>query len=365
MEGTSKDLLQQAEKLLREGRKQSALPLLAEYLSGHPDSVRAWWMLSYAVPDQKRQIDCLEKILQIEPGNHAAQTRLEKIKAAQPSQPRISPFVEEGSEAPLQKTAASEMNSQPRASSPETSSQNIPQKKTSPSMQYAVLMMMACCALGLMGAVGVTMLRGRAAPLPAESEAGTGIPLPATWTATITATSKATQTPPPDTSLLTPSPIATVEDTPVPTDMVGPLNGYYAPDFKLVNVNDDRKTRLSDYRGQAVIIFFWATWCDYCDIEVAALEMLYKTYKDEGLIVLAVDVNESPFYARSYRDRHGMTFPILDDPQSKVYNQYRVTGLPTHFFVERSGVISAIRVGFLDYWNFNRKVREMLDLPPT
>lgn len=363
MEGTSSDHLQQAEKLLREGRKQAALPLLAEYLSGNPDSARAWWMLSYAVPDLKRQIDCLEKVLQLEPENKTAQARLEKIKASAPSQTRVAPFVEEE---PKNLPAASGPVSQPVPASDDAHPKTAPQKKQKNQvMQYSILAVMACCALGLMGAVGMTMLQGRAAPLPAESEAGTGLPLPATWTPTITATFESTRTPFPDDSLLTPSPTPTVEETPVPTDMVGPLKGYYAPDFKLVNVNDDRKTRLSDYKGQAVIIFFWATWCDYCDIEVAALEMLYKTYKDEGLVVLAVDVNESPFYARSYRDRHSMTFPILDDPESKVYNQYRVTGLPTHFFVERSGVISAIRVGFLDYWNFNRKVHEMLDLPPT
>ena len=81
--GTS--LLEQAEELLRAGKRQAALPLLAEYLQGHPNSARCWWLLSLSVTDLRQQIDCMERVLVIDPNYTPARTRLEKLEIGRAS----------------------------------------------------------------------------------------------------------------------------------------------------------------------------------------------------------------------------------------------------------------------------------------
>jgi peroxiredoxin len=149
----------------------------------------------------------------------------------------------------------------------------------------------------------------------------------------------------------------------VPRSQIGPRNGYYAPNFSLNNVNTNATTSLSDYEGQAVIIFFWATWCPYCKAEMPSIEMIYKAYADKGLTVLAVDVAEDASMARKYRDAHSLTFPILDDAGRDVSSKYEVTAFPTFFFVDPSGVISFINIGSVGYWGIDNKVKTMLGLP--
>jgi peroxiredoxin len=149
----------------------------------------------------------------------------------------------------------------------------------------------------------------------------------------------------------------------VPRSRIGPYNGYYAPDFRLKNINGNVTTSLSDYEGQAVIIFFWATWCPYCKAEMPAMQMVYDAYKDKGLTVLAVDVGENASLGGSYRDAHALTFPILNDAGNDVASTYKVTAYPSHFFVDPSGVISSVTIGGLDYWALANKVKGMLNLP--
>ena len=92
------------------------------------------------------------------------------------------------------------------------------------------------------------------------------------------------------------------------------------------------------------------------------MEAAYKGYQDEGLVFLAVDVGESVAQAREYSDALDLTFPILNDSNQSIAAKYEIIGLPTFYFVEPSGVISSVRVGGMDYWSFNTKVRELLKL---
>ncbi len=359
--------LQQAEQLLREGKKQEARTLLVGYVRSNPSSTRGWWMLSFALTDPKQQIDCVERVLRLDPNYAPARARLEKLKGNINTQLSVSPFAESAPPQPARQDAPSPAPQKPASR---------PRKKTnSQVVQYAVLAVMVCMAVGVIGIGAVMIIQwtsivpAQAAP-PMQPTAITPILLPPTWTPISTVTPAATQT-----LLPTNTPLATSTVLVLPTNIilptstiakpkVGVVQGASAPDFKLTNVTTDKKVKLSDYEGKAVLIFFWATWCQYCEMEMPEVQKVYQAYKDQGFVVLAVDVGESAGKARKYRDKHSLTFPILNDDGSDVSSKYRVTGFPTHFFIDPSGVISSVNVGTMNYVGLNTMVRSMLNLPP-
>jgi cytochrome c biogenesis protein CcmG, thiol:disulfide interchange protein DsbE len=368
----SNQALQQAEQLLREGRKQEARTVLVGCVRSNPSSTRGWWMLSFALTDPKQQIDCVERVLRLDPNYAPAHARLQKLKENINTQLLISPFAESS---PSQPVVAP--TQPPRQSAPPSASR--PRKKTnSQVLQYAVLAVMACVAMGVIGFGAVMVVRGyssvpmQPAPSvqPIQPTAITPISLPPTWTPVATPTPAATQTLfPTNTPLATSTVLVLPTSTIFPTSTiarpeVGIVQGASAPDFKLTNVNTDKKVRLSDYEGKAVLIFFWATWCQYCEMEMPEVQKVYQAYKNQGFVVLAIDVGESAGKARKYRDKHSLTFPILNDDGSDVSSKYRVTGFPTHFFINPSGVISSVNVGTLNYAGLNTRVRSMLNLSP-
>jgi peroxiredoxin len=123
-----------------------------------------------------------------------------------------------------------------------------------------------------------------------------------------------------------------------------PQTGFAAPDFTLESI-DGQTVRLSDLRGQAVLINFWATWCPPCRAEMPAIQQAYDRYRDQGFTVLAVNLQESDAQVRAFADQFSLTFPILMDRSGSVSAQYRVRALPSTFFVDRAGVIRNVTVG--------------------
>lgn len=125
-----------------------------------------------------------------------------------------------------------------------------------------------------------------------------------------------------------------------------PEQGRAAPDFVL-NTPDGRPVRLSDLRGQVVLVNFWATWCGPCRQEVPELVRAYVEQKDKGLTVVAVDLQEADGQVRDFAEEFGMTFPVVVDRTGEVAGAYRVNGagLPTTIFVDRDGVIRTIKLG--------------------
>ena len=121
--------------------------------------------------------------------------------------------------------------------------------------------------------------------------------------------------------------------------------GNLAYDFKLQDI-DGNSVSLTDFRGQPVIINFWATWCAPCRIEMPELQATYEKYKNDGLVILALDQDESPEVVRSFfRDEFGLTFTPLLDVEQAVAQQYGVFNFPSSFFVNADGVITAIHRG--------------------
>ena len=122
--------------------------------------------------------------------------------------------------------------------------------------------------------------------------------------------------------------------------------GEAPPDFQLKDLNGKTWT-LAELRGKPVIINFWATWCAPCKFEMPLLEAAYKKYKDQGLVVLAVDIKTDNGEAavRKYVQDMGLTFPIPVDSTGDAERNYRVRAYPTTYFVSRDGKLREIKRG--------------------
>ncbi len=122
--------------------------------------------------------------------------------------------------------------------------------------------------------------------------------------------------------------------------------GTPAPDFELQTI-DGETYRLSDLKGKAVLINFWASWCPPCRAEMPTLQAAYEQYESEGLVILAVNLNEPELAIRSFQEDYGITFPIVVDKQDRVSRMYDIVPLPTTYFVDRDGIVQGKWTGEL------------------
>ena len=120
--------------------------------------------------------------------------------------------------------------------------------------------------------------------------------------------------------------------------------GAPAPDFELTDL-DGNAVRLSDYRGKAVLVNFWATWCGPCKAEMPLLQDRYTTLRNSGLVILAVNIGEDEALIRPYVEDLGLDFAIVLDPELAVNDEYRVLGYPTTITVDREGNVVDVHVG--------------------
>ncbi|HET7677623.1 MAG TPA: TlpA disulfide reductase family protein [Candidatus Limnocylindrales bacterium] len=103
---------------------------------------------------------------------------------------------------------------------------------------------------------------------------------------------------------------------------------------------DGRPIRMADLRGRPVWINFFATWCPPCQEETPTLQRVYERHRDEGLVLVAISVQEStPEDVRAYASRYGLSYTIGFDATASVFKAWRAYGLPTQLFIDRDGVI--------------------------
>lgn len=119
--------------------------------------------------------------------------------------------------------------------------------------------------------------------------------------------------------------------------------------------------RLRDYRGRWVLINFWATWCPPCRMEMPSFQELWRTFRDRGFVLLAVDLQEQPYRVREFANRYDLTFPVLIDRDGAVGVRYRVGGVPETWLVNPGGVPVA-RVTGPHRWNEEATLELFSDL---
>lgn len=132
-----------------------------------------------------------------------------------------------------------------------------------------------------------------------------------------------------------------------PASEVGIKVGMLAPDFALLDL-EGNEVKLSDFRGQTVMINFWATWCPPCRDEMPLMEAAYREKADQGFVVLAVSMDDDHNEVTQFVRDHGLTFPVVLDEGRRVSLLYRVRSIPTTFIVDKDGAIRDIQVGAMD-----------------
>ncbi len=120
-----------------------------------------------------------------------------------------------------------------------------------------------------------------------------------------------------------------------------------APAFKLSS-RGGKTIDLAQFRGQVVMINFWATWCGPCRQEMPLLEDIYKKYKPMGFTMLAVNVEPDSKAAEAWLGKLSkpVSFPVAFDVDSKVSKLYKVAGMPSTVFVDRKGNVRVMHKGY-------------------
>jgi len=129
-------------------------------------------------------------------------------------------------------------------------------------------------------------------------------------------------------------------------EIPSPREGFLAPEFSL-DLLDGGKVTLSELRGQAVVVNLWASWCPPCRAEMPALQRVYESSQDRGLVVLGVHTTfqDSERAAQDFVQEFGLTFPVPLDRTGAVSRLYQLRALPSTFFVDREGIIRKVIIG--------------------
>ena len=122
-------------------------------------------------------------------------------------------------------------------------------------------------------------------------------------------------------------------------------NGTPAPAFTLERLNGASVRFPEQYQGQVVVLRFWADWCPYCYSEMQALEPVYRQHRDQGLVILAINVMQPPETVQKFVEKLGVSYETLLDRQGEVMRRYQVMGLPMTYLIDRKGIIRARIIG--------------------
>jgi peroxiredoxin len=123
------------------------------------------------------------------------------------------------------------------------------------------------------------------------------------------------------------------------------LTGQAAPDFALKS-SSGANLRLSEYRGDVVMVNFWATWCGPCRQEMPLLDELYSRYERVGFSLLGVNIDDDSRRAMSMVSELGVSFPVLFDARKEVSKLYEVDAMPVTVLIDREGTIRYVHNGY-------------------
>jgi cytochrome c biogenesis protein CcmG, thiol:disulfide interchange protein DsbE len=145
--------------------------------------------------------------------------------------------------------------------------------------------------------------------------------------------------------------------------------GRDGPDFSLALVangatlgGDGNPLSMTQLRGHAVILDFWATWCGPCRVEAPIVNQVARRWRDRGVVVVGVNT-DTPDQGdpREFALAEGLTYPIVHDTRGEASRLYDVANLPTLVVLSRSGKVIAVRVGITDDAEIDKLLRRALD----
>jgi peroxiredoxin len=132
-------------------------------------------------------------------------------------------------------------------------------------------------------------------------------------------------------------------------------------DFTLEDMHGS-KVRLSDFKGKAILLNYWATWCGPCKVEIPIFNELYAEYKDRGLVILGVSVDDDRPTLQEFVKRTPMTYPVLlaAGQEDVLEAAGPVFGYPTSFYIDRTGAVCGRHVGLATKESFEKAIKGLL-----
>jgi peroxiredoxin len=137
--------------------------------------------------------------------------------------------------------------------------------------------------------------------------------------------------------------------------------GGPAPAFTLMGLTGQTGA-LSQYKGQVVMVNFWATWCGPCQQEMPLLDQMYKKYKPAGFTLIGVNVDKEAPPVKDLMARKPVSFPVLLDPANQVSKAYHVDEMPSSVIIDRKGEIRYIHRGYRpgDENEYQDRIRQLI-----
>jgi peroxiredoxin len=137
--------------------------------------------------------------------------------------------------------------------------------------------------------------------------------------------------------------------------------GGPAPGFTLAELTGQQAT-LSQYKGQVVMVNFWATWCGPCQQEMPLLDQMYKKFKPAGFTLIGVNVDKEAAPVKDLMARKPVSFPVLLDPANQVSKAYHVDEMPSSVIIDRKGEIRYIHRGYKpgDENEYQDRIRQLI-----
>ena len=122
--------------------------------------------------------------------------------------------------------------------------------------------------------------------------------------------------------------------------------GDQAVNFALTDLEGNR-IELNDYKGKGVMLNFWGTFCPPCEKEMPIMEKLYQEYKDQGVEIIAINVDEAEAVVKPFVARYELSFPVVIDKRMRVSDAYGINPLPATFMVNEFGEVVRVHTGIL------------------
>lgn len=147
---------------------------------------------------------------------------------------------------------------------------------------------------------------------------------------------------------------------PAPAAAASPATGKTAKLDLTVKDMNGAAVRLADYKGQVIVLNFWATWCGPCQAEIPELVQTYNEYKSRGVVVLGISIDDTAETLRAYAPTKKMNYPVLlmQDDVDEAYGP--IFGVPVTFFIGRDGTISKKHFGPVTKAQADQEIKALL-----
>ncbi len=122
-------------------------------------------------------------------------------------------------------------------------------------------------------------------------------------------------------------------------------SGTKAPEIGLKDTSG-KLVSLASLRGKVVLVDFWASWCAPCKEELPVLQKLYEKYKDKGLVIVGVNIDNEEANMTGFLRRQPLTFTVVPDKKREIAARYQPPKMPSSYMIDKKGIVRHVHAGF-------------------